>query len=225
MIAKCGNCKKKIKLGAKIEDGVRGLAPGKSIRVKCPECGEAVLLDSLMAGVSGKVRKTSIPPPSPPDISWLMEGTFDEDEVVEDIPLALVLMGNIPGRETVIKGIESIGYRVELVSSPEEAIEKMRFVNYASVILHSHYEGEKLPAGTFHKYMDSMHMSKRRYIFYILIGPEFNTFYDLQALAYSANLVVNDNEVSKFDVILRKAIPQYETLFGPIMEELRLHGK
>jgi hypothetical protein len=70
-----------------------------------------------------------------------------------------------------------------------------------------------------------MNMSKRRFIFYILIGKEFKTFYNLQALAYSANLVVNDEEVPMFDIILRKTIPEYEELFGPIMEELRHHGR
>ena len=77
----------------------------------------------------------------------------------------------------------------------------------------------------FHRQMCTLNMSKRRFIFYILIGREFKTLYNLQALVYSANLVVNDQEIPKFDIILRKAIPEYEELFGPIMEELRHHGR
>jgi hypothetical protein len=68
-------------------------------------------------------------------------------------------------------------------------------------------------------------MSRRRFIFYIVIGKEFRTLYNLQSLAYSANLVVNDTEIPYFNVIIRKAIPEYEELFGPITEELRIHGK
>jgi hypothetical protein len=70
-----------------------------------------------------------------------------------------------------------------------------------------------------------MNMARRRYIFYALLGPEFNTFFNLQALAYSANLVVNEKDTPHFGVILRKSIPEYEELFGPFMEELKVQGR
>jgi hypothetical protein len=225
MIATCWKCDKKIKIGTKIEKSILALKPGKSIKVKCPDCQAAIVLDAKSLKNPLTPTRTTLKPPSPPDISWLMEGDFEDEEAVEDVPMALILMGEIEGRDTIIKGIESIGYRVEIAGSAEEAIEKMRFVDYASVVLHSRFESKRLESSSFHQYMSGMHMSKRRYIFYILVGPEFSTFYNLEALSSSANLVVNDNEVSKFDVILRKAIPEYEQLFGPIMEELRLHGR
>ena len=68
-------------------------------------------------------------------------------------------------------------------------------------------------------------MSRRRYLFYILIGPEFQTLYNLQALAHSANLVVNDKDLLQLGVALRRAIPVYEKLFGPFMEERTSAGK
>ncbi len=68
-------------------------------------------------------------------------------------------------------------------------------------------------------------MSRRRYIFYVLIGEEFDTLYDLQALAYSANLVINDADIPYVGTVLKKAIPEFEALFGPLMEELRVIGK
>ena len=68
-------------------------------------------------------------------------------------------------------------------------------------------------------------MSRRRYIFYVLIGEQFKTLYDLQALSCSANLVVNDAEIPYIGIVLKKAIPEYEALFGPLMEELRIAGK
>ena len=73
--------------------------------------------------------------------------------------------------------------------------------------------------------MQAMRMDSRRYIFYFLIGPEFQSLYDLQALVFSANLVVNDREAPNLDVILMKKIPEYDRLFGQLMEEIRIHGK
>ncbi len=225
MNATCRSCNKTLRLSKKIIDGLNKLEPGMSIKLKCPECGEAIILDSTIKEKGAISPTSTVQPPGPPDITWLIDGVFDDEEIVEDVPMALVLMPDIPGRDTVVKGVESIGYQAELMTSAREAIEKMQFVNYASVVLHSRFESKKLPHGSFHNFMAKMHMSNRRNIFYILIGPEFNTFYNLQALSHSANLVVNDRDVEKFDVILRKAIPEYEALFGPIMEELRLQGK
>jgi len=67
-------------------------------------------------------------------------------------------------------------------------------------------------------------MLKRRFIFYILIGPEFSTLYDLEALSNSANLVVNTQEIPELLTILRKAIPRYEDLFGSLMAELNAYS-
>lgn len=146
--------------------------------------------------------------------------------MIEDIPKVLILMpADSPDCLLVTEAMEALGYQSSLVESAEEAMGKMQFVNYASVILHSHYEGSTLEKGAFHKFMRAMQMNKRRYIFYILIGPEFHTLYDLQALACSANLVVNDQDLSQLTLILRKAIPQYEEMFGMIMQEMHTLGR
>ena len=82
-----------------------------------------------------------------------------------------------------------------------------------------------LTQSQFHAYMRTMEMARRRFIFYVLMGPDFKTFYNLEALANSANLVVNEKDSVKFDIILRKAIPEYEELFGAFMTELRVQGR
>ncbi len=67
-------------------------------------------------------------------------------------------------------------------------------------------------------------MSRRREIFYTLIGPNFHTLYDLQALALSCNLVLNENDLPYLETVLRKAIPDFEHLFAPLLEALRTYG-
>jgi hypothetical protein len=73
--------------------------------------------------------------------------------------------------------------------------------------------------------MRKMPMSRRRMIYYILMGPDFISLYDIQALANSANLVIADKDMKDFQPILHKAIPYYEQLFGPLLEELTSYGK
>lgn len=243
MNVNCPNCEKQLKLGAKAEASISQMPPGKIVKVKCAQCDEAFGIgsDKKVVNLSANIPKESVSqsptqangretgarvkPPEPPDLAWLIDGVFEDHEVVEEVPLALVMMNDTPERLGVINAIEGIGYRAEIAGTSEEAIEKMQFVNYSNVVLHSKFEGAGINSSSFHQYMYKMDMSKRRYIFYTLIGPEFKTLYDLQALSYSANLVVNNNEVKDFNVILRKVIPEYEALFGPLMEELHIQRR
>lgn len=249
----CPHCSKQLKIGGKAVATISQLAPGKYLRVKCAQCDNFFNIDSQMntlkivsedskktqtttstgtAGNEAKIvaadgKKTNVivKPPAAPDLSWLEDGMYDDGEVVEEVPLALVLMRDGKDRTAVINAIEGIGYKAEVAESSTEAIEKMQFINYSNVVVHSKFEGAGIQSSPFHQYMSRMDMSKRRYIFYTVIGPEFKTLYNLQSLAFSANLVVNDNEVKDFNVILRKVIPEYEQLFGPLMEELHVQRK
>lgn len=235
MIVHCPHCGKQLKLGEKIKESVRLLEPGRRIKIKCSHCAVPFGLDVSMdrTASSGQGREAAdqpaeggrVKPPAPPDTDWLKDGTFEEKDVVEDIPKAIVLMPDLPGRDQVVKAAVAVGYRVEQAATPVEAIEKMLFVNYAAVFLHSRFEPGGIRSGAFHQYMRSMNMARRRYIFYVLIGEQFQTLYDLQALSSSANLVINDTEIPYISTILKKAIPEYEELFGPLMEELRIVGK
>jgi hypothetical protein len=226
MIVNCPHCGKQMKLGGKIQSSIEALAPGQQLRIKCIQCAQPIGIDASMAGQSAPVSepKVAVRPPEPPDISWLKEEDFKETETVEEVPRALVRMADLPERATVVADLERLGYKVEVAESTEDGMTRMQFVNYASVVLHLQFEKSGLE-GTFHRFMMAMNMAKRRYIFYVLIGSEFSTMYNLQALACSANLVVNDRDIPRFSLLLRKTIPEYEMLFGPLMEELRLAGR
>jgi hypothetical protein len=233
MIVNCPHCGKHLKLSDKIRESVRQLTPGRKIKVKCVHCSVPFGLDEnsvknaspVHSGAEEIASGRSVSPPTPPNTDWLKEGIYEDQEVVEEVPRALVLMPESSQRDMVVKAATGSGYRVEMSATPEDAIDVMRFVNYAAVFLHQHFEPGGVHSGKFHQFMRQMNMSRRRYIFYVLIGEQFQTLYDLQALAYSANLVVNDNEIPFIGTVLKKAIPEFETLFGPLMEELQVVGK
>lgn len=237
MNVNCPQCGKQLKLGEKIQSSIRRLEPGRKIKIKCASCAAAFGIDARSVGAassrddvrpqegSSSQSASRVRPPGPPDVSWLKEGIFDDQDVVEDIPRALVLVPEIPCKEIVVKAGSEFGYLVETAADAGEAIEKMRFINYAAVFLHSRYEPGGIRSGKFHEFMRKMSMARRRYIFYVIIGEQFQTLYDLQALACSANLVINEEDAQYVGTILRKAIPEYEALFAPLMEELRIAGK
>jgi len=222
----CSACGKKHKSNVKLEASLAKLGPGKKIRLKCVQCREPILLDREMLAEQVEISlKNRVKPPGPPDISWLYEGDFVDEEMVADIPQAMVLMPEGKALDQVLRALAGLGYQAEAAENTDQALEKMQFFNYSNIVLHSHYEESSLAGNRFHQFMRSMNMARRRFMFYVLIGPEFSTFYNLEALSHSANLVVAEKDTEYFDVILRKAIPEYEDLFGPYMTELRVHGR
>ena len=228
MISNCPHCRVTLKFSdsqlARLKQALKNLQPGTQLTIKCPQCGQPFKLQadgSIKAPATGP----NVTPPAPPDLEWLKTGRFKEEEKVEDVPMALVLHPNQEAREQVKKAMESVGYRVLLADTVEQAIDQMRFINFACIAYHEKFEPGGLDKSQFHDYMRRMSMERRRYVFYILFGAQFRSLYDLEALAYSANLVVAEQDQPHFDLILRKAIPAYEELFGPILEELGAYGK
>ncbi|MBF0388778.1 MAG: hypothetical protein HQK71_01595 [Desulfamplus sp.] len=164
-------------------------------------------------------------PPNPPDISWLMSGSNADSNLVENVKTAMVIVADQSMQNIISEALKTDLYQVYIPQNIEEAINSLRFKDYAIIIYHSRYEDKPLKNQDFHKFIQQMSMQKRRYIYYILIGPEFRTLYDLEALATSANVVINDREIKFFSTILTKLKSDYKKLFGAYLSMLKEHGK
>ncbi len=233
----CPHCREEVVLTGKQTEKIRkalgALPPGKKLTLTCRHCRRRMALDrngkidssALKTDPDGQDGKAAVKPPAPPDTDWINDDSFTEEEKMEEVPMALILHPSPPHRQNLVRVLEQMGYRVFSSAGVEDALEKLNFINFACIVLHSRFAGKGLRDNGFHQAMRRMPMSRRRYIFYILLGPELHTLYDLQALAYSANLTVNDRDFDQFGLVMRKAIPAYEELFAPIMEELGVHGR
>ena len=241
MISNCPHCQGQLKFNAaqlsKIEQALKSLKPGQRLPLKCPHCTKPMNLDAsgntwnaegaVKAAVAPKAEDLVKPPP-PPNLEWLKNQKDDDlpfGGAARDVPMALVLHSDDNMRHLIKSAMEALGYQAQSVNSAEEAIHEANATSYACIIYHSGFEPGPLKDSTFHNYMRNMAMSRRRMIYYILMGPDFISLYDIQALANSANLVVADKDMKDFQPILHKAIPYYEQLFGPLLEELSAYGK
>jgi hypothetical protein len=88
------------------------------------------------------------------------------------------------------------------------------------VVLHDEFDGP-LSQSSFHREMSALPMDRRRSIFYALIGKQWHTLYNMEALAHSANVVVNEAEAAHFDIILKKGLLEQMELFGPYVEAIK----
>lgn len=226
MLTHCPFCQQPLPFNedqiVRLEQALGQLAPGKLLNLKCPLCRETIGLDKT--GLPPRAPQSQVTPPPPPPLDWLQTGLYRGEEKVEDVPMALVLHRADEQRRQIGEALESVGYQVFMAESAASALERMRFVNFSCVVLHADMEGG-VAKSPFHAHMRALPMERRRYIFYILLGSSLRTLYDLEALACSANLTVNTRDLEHLDIILRKAIPAYEELFGAFLEELEAYGR
>ena len=245
MLTHCVHCQEpfNFKAGqlAKIEEALANLQPGKHLRFSCPKCGMAINLRADGTATEGKkdqgtdvdleMRAAGAPGkglgrPLPPDVSWLAGGQFEKRAgVVEDVPLALILTETGPLKTAIAEAFVSLSYRPVFAKTVQKALESMRFVDYAAIVFQPEFEGCPLAESAFHARMRELEAPRRRKIFYLLIGPEFHTLYDLEALTLSANLVVNERDAKHIGTILKKGLQDYQDLFGSYLAVLKEHGK
>lgn len=238
MISVCTHCGQELNLTEaqqqKIKTALAALSPGKSLKFNCPHCLKAIEVKQAESESAEKKQQVSkainrtgkgkIDPPAPPDMGWLERGDLGKGEVVEDVPQVLILIPEGEIQEAVMQLFDALGYKAVLPHSASEAIDVIRFTEFSAVVLYSLYEGS-LAASSFHAYMKEMPMTRRRYIYYVLIGPEFHSMYNLEALSLSANIVVNEKEMSAFPLIMKKGFRDYDELFGPYLKALAAVGK
>ncbi|MFW8601899.1 hypothetical protein ACOHYD_10530 [Desulfobacterota bacterium M19] len=231
MISQCPHCRQALNLNeaqqAKIQTALAGLQKG-TLKMGCPHCKKAIHLqaDGSCADTpresgpgSAANSRSVVKPPRYPDISWMANDMYEEMAAAPDVDKALVMMPEGAVREAVSKAFLEQGCQAEFPESASDAIARMRFTDFTYVVLHTGFAGP--PAESeFHQYLSNMPMARRRAIYYILMGPEFHTLYDLEALANNANLVVNDNEAACLEIVFRKGRQDYDDLFGPYLEAM-----
>lgn len=171
-----------------------------------------------------ETRAIFIPPPPPPDVSGLSNGLLLTKQQNHDVPLALVLQGDNESDQTLLSVIRELGYQVQTAVNLSETIDKIQSNKFALLFLHVDFEGKPLEQSIIHRFINAMPLSRRRNIFYIVASPDFHTLYDIEALALSANLTVNDSDLQYIKRILRKSFSDHEKLYGPFLELLAADG-
>ena len=222
----CPLCKKSIELNRNGEifrpEGQNAAGPGKKEKTGAGKAVESAPKETPSPPSPGHRAPE---PPKPPDISWITSGKMEEKGTLQDVKRAMVLVKEGALRSKVDETLQDMDYQVSFPETVEDAVKEMEFKKFASVVFHIDFEGGALSDSIFHRHMSGLAMGNRRYMFYALIGSEFSTLYDLEALAYSANVVINDKESAHIETILRKSRYDYDELFGPLLSTLKAHGK
>ncbi|MBT8361087.1 MAG: hypothetical protein KJO32_09040 [Deltaproteobacteria bacterium] len=152
--------------------------------------------------------------PRPPNIAELRRKFYTEkSDTNTEIRRALILSADNNCLLVCKKVLQNFKFVVKITPSESDAIESISLYSFSTLVYDS-----SLGFNDFEYYMRNLAGDKRRNLYYVIIGPELKTLYDLQALSLSANLVVNNSDMKYLDKILKKGFQDYETLFRPFVE-------
>jgi len=70
-----------------------------------------------------------------------------------------------------------------------------------------------------------MPLDTRRKTFIAMVGENFKTLDNMEALAYSVNLVINQKDFDQLGAILKKSIGDNETFYRVYRETMTALGK
>ena len=190
MIDTCPHCQEPLNLSgsqqSKVQTALDKLPPGNLLKLGCPHCQKPFDLkpDGTVPGqpppqkasaapssappLKG-ARKTDVTPPPAPDITWLLSGKMQEKEIIEDTPMALILINKGAGLSSVREAFEEEGFLPVFADTLDDALNRMQFTTFSAVLLHSRFEGESLESNSLHIFMRKMAMLRRRNLHYTLV--------------------------------------------------------
>ncbi len=161
-----------------------------------------------------------ISPPQPPDLGWLQKDERRGKRISAGAA-ALLLMPDNQYRSMAAEIIGAMGYDIWTIKSLSQAV--ARAAQCQIIIVDTEIIGRP-EQSALHQKIINLPMVIRRYIYYAVIGPEFHTLYDLEALTLSANLVINRRDLSSLKTILTKGLRSNADLFSPLIQAQKQHN-
>ncbi len=216
MQVECSSCNKEIN----IPDNK--IPQGQAFNLTCPSCKTKMRVDQHLK------PPASDPAESVDAISMVVDEEFEDDEEEIEIydehdKIALIL--DRQNDDLWTTALTELEYKLQRAKSPEHAVHKLKFNQYNVVAFHEKFGGSTLETSPLYDFIRDMPMDTRRKIFVALVGENFTTLDNMEALAYSVNLVINQKELDQLEAILKKSIGDNDNFYKVYRETMTALGK
>lgn len=201
----CENCQRKFRIADE------KLPPDKTVFLKCPKCENRISI-----------------PPAPVEISDAPSGgeddffSFDEDEnegydasdkpfdfVEEEGKTALLCESDPMIKKAITPVLDVLEYHITEAKNSREALKTMRYHSYDLLVVNEYFDAKNPDANGVLIYLERLNMAVRRNIFVAMITRRFRTMDNMTAFQKSVNMVVNVDNISDFDKILRRGMADF----------------
>jgi hypothetical protein len=216
MQVECSSCNKEIN----IPDNK--IPQGQAFNLTCPSCKTKMRVDQHLK------PPASDPAESVDAISMVVDEDFEDDEEEIEIydehdKIALIL--DRQNDDLWTTALNELEYKIQRAQSPEHAVHKLKFNQYHVVAFHEKFGGSTLETSPLYEFIRDMPMDARRKIFVALVGENFKTLDNMEALAHSVNLVINQKELDQLEAILKKSIGDNDNFYKVYRETMTALGK
>jgi predicted Zn finger-like uncharacterized protein len=224
------------------------LPQGQRVGVKCPRCGNKLIIDVPPAhsekgappeeqethgsGDSGQKSATppemaSYDPPPSEDVPGLDDQEADRAlaSYGEGESLALIMIPGAYPSDDLKEVLNKLGYNAIQAGNTREAIAKMRLQHFDLIVLSDLFDDIPLNGSPVMQYLNHLSMSVRRRTFLLLMSDAFRTMDHMMAFALSANLVANWKDLDRLSSILGRALSDNERFYKVFMDALKETGR
>lgn len=234
MIIRCDNCSVSLQL----DDSK---TPNGNFTVRCPRCRNLIRVQNGAKNVTSSASSTVQQMEANPPAEAVQDGKqeFNAKESEFEINKALrSLLGALKKENTVLEADDSsdekprrallclgqkqsivakklveAGYKVYLAQTPAQANERMREGKTEIVIFSPDFAAEFGGAAILQQKMNAMYSSERRRFFLVSIEDTGTTLSAHEAFIRNLNLIVNNNDVEQFPLILNRALRDFNELY------------
>jgi len=214
MQVECSSCSKEIN----IPDNK--IPQDQAFSLTCPGCKTKMRVDQHL-------KPSSDPAKSLDAASLVVDEEFEDDEEIEiyDEHDKIALILDRQNDDLWDTALTELDYKLQRAKSPEHAVHKLRFNQYHVVVLHEKYGDSSLKTSPLYEYIREMPMHTRRKTFVAIVGENSKTLDNMEALAYSVNLVINQKDIDQLETILKKSIGDNDTFYKVYRETMTALGK
>lgn len=202
----CESCQSKFRIADE------KLPRDKTAFLKCPKCQNRI-------GVPPKAKETD--GSGQPDVDEDFF-SFDEDEgegydasdkpfdfVEEEGKTALLCESDPMIKKTITPVLDVLEYHITEAKNSRESLKTMRYHSYDLIVVNEYFDAKNPDANGVLIYLERLNMAVRRNIFVVMITRRFRTMDNMAAFQKSVNMIVNVDNISDFDKILRRGMADF----------------
>jgi CheY-like chemotaxis protein len=183
---------------------------GQKVRTSCPKCKAKLTFGAKPPSKGEETRREE--KEKSPHYEYGAEDS-DLDSYEEGIKLAFILERNPAAREKLKNASEGLGYKSVFAEDSRSAISKMRFHHFDLIVLSEDFDDTAMEQSAILQHLNRLSMSVRRRVFLVLVGKSFHAMDAMAAFSMSANLVLNEKDIDRSEIMLRKTIAEHQSFY------------
>lgn len=220
----CETCNSKLRIpDTKIPEN-------RALNILCPKCNGSIHIDKKTVSKGSQTNQDheschdvadKAHPEAAKEVPILEMTMKSMTDFLEDgDKTALVCDDSESNQNMLGAALRELGFKVSSGLSHKDVMEKLKFNHYNVIVINERFDGCPQSENPVLNHIQPMPIATRRNIFLALIVSQHKTFDNMAAFSKSANLVVNENDLSNVKAILKKSISDNYNFYKVFKETL-----